>query len=247
MQNAVTRNMVVRKAKSLAQTDEIKNTYPNISSFKFSINWLSQFLHRNDLSNRRRTTVAQYLPAALVERQSEFLSLILFKRNQYNYPVKYIGNMDETPLAFDMPSPVTLEKRGAKTVSIRTTGHEKACFTVILGCLADGTKLPPVCIFKLKNVPREVFPPGVIIRVNEKGWCNELVMHDWIDNVWTERNPLGNPQSLLILDAFKGHLVDSIKHRFSEKNTHLAVIPCGMTSKLQPLDVAINKNFKHQV
>ncbi|CAG8781016.1 20319_t:CDS:1, partial [Gigaspora margarita] len=38
MQNAITRNMVVRKAKALAQTDEIKNTYPNISSFKFSIN-----------------------------------------------------------------------------------------------------------------------------------------------------------------------------------------------------------------
>ncbi|CAG8813132.1 587_t:CDS:2, partial [Gigaspora margarita] len=40
MQNAITRNMVVRKAKALAQTDEIKNTYSNISSFKFSINWL---------------------------------------------------------------------------------------------------------------------------------------------------------------------------------------------------------------
>ncbi|CAG8833794.1 18621_t:CDS:2, partial [Racocetra persica] len=62
-------NMVVRKAKALAQTDEIKNTYPNIASFKFSISWLSRFLCRNDLSNRRRTTVAQYLPAALAEKQ----------------------------------------------------------------------------------------------------------------------------------------------------------------------------------
>ncbi|CAG8841675.1 29259_t:CDS:2, partial [Gigaspora margarita] len=45
MQNAVTRNMVIRKAKALAQTDEIKNAYPNILSFKFSINWLSRFLY----------------------------------------------------------------------------------------------------------------------------------------------------------------------------------------------------------
>ncbi|CAG8808350.1 18359_t:CDS:1, partial [Gigaspora rosea] len=47
-------------------------------------------------------------------------------------------------LVFNMPSPVTLEKHEAKTVSIRTIGHKKSCFTVILGCLADGTKLPPV-------------------------------------------------------------------------------------------------------
>ncbi|CAG8527632.1 29800_t:CDS:1, partial [Gigaspora margarita] len=38
MQNTIIRNMVVKKAKALAQTDEIKNTYSNISSFKFSIN-----------------------------------------------------------------------------------------------------------------------------------------------------------------------------------------------------------------
>src|SRR6185437_9069911 len=87
MQHAVTRNMVVRKAKALAQTNEIKNAYPNVASFKFSISWLSRFLCRNDLSNRRRTTVAQHLPAALAQKQSEFLSLILFKRNQYDHPV----------------------------------------------------------------------------------------------------------------------------------------------------------------
>ncbi|CAG8853988.1 2732_t:CDS:2, partial [Gigaspora margarita] len=62
-----------QKAKALAQTDEIKNAYPDIASFKFSINWLSRFLHRNDLSNHRCTTVAQHLPAELAEKQTEFL------------------------------------------------------------------------------------------------------------------------------------------------------------------------------
>ncbi|CAG8716891.1 1480_t:CDS:1, partial [Scutellospora calospora] len=52
-------------------------------------------------------------------------------------------NMDKTSLAFDMPSPVTFKKCRAKTVSIRTTGHEKAYFTVILRYLADRTKLLP--------------------------------------------------------------------------------------------------------
>ena len=62
--------------------------------------------------------------------------------------------------------------------------------------------------------------------------------------MWTQRNKLGNPRSLLVLDSFRGHLVNSVKNRFKEKQTNLAVIPGGLTCKLQPLDVAINKSFK---
>ena len=60
-----------------------------------------------------------------------------------------------------------------QTVSILSTGHERSNFTIVLACLADGTKLPPVIIFKLVNVPQEEFPNEVIIRANAKGWINE--------------------------------------------------------------------------
>jgi hypothetical protein len=124
---------------------------------------------------------------------------------------------------------------------------KKKNFTVILGCMADGTKLPPVCIFKLKNIPKERFPDGVIIRANEKGWNNEIEMLWWIENVWIKRSSLIDPRSLLILDSFRGHLVDSVKHQLYIKNTNIAVIPGGLTPKLQPLDVGVNKCFKIKV
>ena len=66
--------------------------------------------------------------------------------------------MDETPVTFDLPYSTTLDYRDTSTVNIRTTDHEKTNFTVILGCMTDGTKLPTVCIFKLKNISRESFP-----------------------------------------------------------------------------------------
>ena len=51
--------------------------------------------------------------------------------------------MDKIPIAFNLPSNTTVEQRGTKTVSILSTGHEHANFTVVLSCLVDGIKLPP--------------------------------------------------------------------------------------------------------
>lgn len=245
--NAVTRKLITRKAISLSKDQEFLRNNPGIAGFKFSSKWLDGFLGRYDLSQRRKTTVAQQLPSDLIEFQQSFLSYMLYMRMQHNYPLKYIGNMDETPMWFDLPSNTTINKKGEKTVSIRTTGHERTSFTVILGCMADGTKLPAVCIFKVKKIPKEKFPDGIHIRANEKGWVNESEMLWWIEKVWTSRNPFGNPRSLLVLDGFRGHTVDSVKHRLIEKNTNIAIIPGGCTSKLQPLDVSINKSFKSKV
>ena len=88
----------------------------------------------------------------------------------------FIGNMDETPMSFDLPNNTTIDERGARSISIRTTGYKKTNFTVVLTCMADGTKLPPIIIFKLKKVPKGSFPPGVIIRANQTGWMNENEM-----------------------------------------------------------------------
>jgi hypothetical protein len=156
--------------------------------------------------------------------------------------------MDETLMSFNLPSNTTVEQSGSKTVSILSTGHERSNFTVMLACLADGTKLPPVIIFKLKKIPREEFPEGVVIRANSQEWMNEEEMIWWIENIWTKHLQRGsNPKSLLVIDSFSGHKTDTIKKRFREKKTDLAIIPGGLTSKLQPLDVSLNKPFKAKV
>jgi len=156
--------------------------------------------------------------------------------------------MDETPISFNLPSQTTIEEHGKRTVSILTTGHECTNFTVTLACLADGTKLPPFIIFKLVNVPREQFPNGVYVHANPSGWMDEKEMIWWIENIWCQRaNLSSNPHSLLVLDSFTAHRTDVVKRHFLEKNTNIAIIPDGLTSHLQPLDVSLNKSFKAKV
>ncbi len=49
---------------------------------------------------------------------------------------------------------------------------------------------------------------------------------------------------MLVYDSFKGYLEESIKTKFRESHVDLAIIPGGLTSICQPLDIVINKPFK---
>jgi hypothetical protein len=70
---------------------------------------------------------------------------------------------------------------------------------------------------------------------------NEVEMTWWLENIWTQRARQGsNQRFLLVLDSFSAHKTDAIKCRFHGKNTDLAVIPGGLTSRL-------NKPFKAKV
>src|SRR6185312_13479193 len=104
------------KAKQLAKKSSFITLYPTINECKWSNKWLEGFMRRNKFSNRRCTTVAQRLPEELESIKDEFLSYVLFHRMRHNYPLSLIGNMDETPLVFDVPSNFTVEETGAHTV-----------------------------------------------------------------------------------------------------------------------------------
>jgi len=47
-----------------------------------------------------------------------------------------------------------------------------------------------------------------------------------------------------VCDQFKARVRESTKRLATKLKTHLAVIPGGLTSQLQPLDVSVNEPFK---
>lgn len=84
------------------------------------------------------------------------------------------------------------------------------------------------------------------LKVHEKGWMDEDLTQDWIKNVWGKRTGHSEP-SLLVLDAFRCHKTEKTKKLLKKKKTTPAIIPGGMTSILQPLDVSINKPMKNSL
>uniref|UniRef100_A0A3Q3FBL7 HTH CENPB-type domain-containing protein n=1 Tax=Labrus bergylta TaxID=56723 RepID=A0A3Q3FBL7_9LABR len=222
---SITRAVIQLKALEIAR--EL-----NISEFKSSLGWCRRMMWHNGLALRRRTSLAQHLDFR--EKLLSFQRFVIKLRKKHSYPLHQIGNADQTPVYFDMPTSVTVNKKGEKSVLVRSTGNERSRVTVMLTCLADGSKLLPYVILKRKTVPKEPMPAGIIVRAQEKGWMETGLVVDWLKVVWGGRyGGLRKKRNMLVLDAFRGHLTDD-----------LVIIPGGMTSQLQVLDVVGNKLFK---
>jgi len=67
----------------------------------------------------------------------------------------------------------------------------------------------------------------------------------WLKKVWSKRpGGLLKKPSLLVCSQFKAHVTESTKKLATKLKMHLTVIPGGLTSQLQPLDISVNKLFK---
>lgn len=218
----------------------------NVVNFTGGPSWCFRFMRRNHLSIRARTTMCQKLPDDFQQKLHSFREFVLKEIQEHDVAACNIVNMDEVPLTFDIPMGRSVNEKGEKTVTVRTTGHEKSHFTVVLACCADGTKLPPMLIFKRKTVPKDPFPPGVIVQCNIKGWMDEEMMGVWLDRCFSQR-PGGffhTHKGLLVMDSMRAHLTDLIKKKIKSKNCIPTIIPGGMTKMLQPLDISVNRSFK---
>jgi hypothetical protein len=101
---------------------------------------------------------------------------------------------------------------------------------------------------KRKTLPKPgSFPKDIIVRAQEKGWMMDLML-EWLKIVRIHRPGAFLKQpSMLVLHAFKGQVTDSVKDQLRKMKTELVVIPDGMTSVLQPMDISIDKSFKDRL
>ena len=124
---------------------------------------------RHNYSIRRRTTLAQKLPADFDDRLFEYKRFIINLRKRHAYPLSAIGNADQTPMTFDNPFPTAICPIGTKSVLLRTTGNEKCRFTVMLGAMADGTKFLRESYFQKKHFPLAF----TFVSIQKVGWMSD--------------------------------------------------------------------------
>ena len=108
-----------------------------------------------------------------------------------------------------MPGSTTIARSGERSVPVRTTGHDKNRFTVVLSAMADGRKLKPYVVFKGKRqIPELQKVPGVVVALSSNGWMHEELTKDWARRSWGKLN-FG--RRLLVWDAYKCHMTSSVR------------------------------------
>ena len=90
---------------------------------------------------------------------------------------------------------------------------------------------------------------GFIVTTQEKAWMDEERMLLWLREIWlkyTEKiqEEIEFPRSFLTLDAFKAHKNDSVLEEIATNNVGSTEITGGCTTKVQVLDVCLNRPFK---
>ena len=103
-----------------------------MEDFTASNGWIQKFMRLHGLSLRRKT-IARKDPEQLVDKLVAYVlqARILLKCFGYQ-PCNIIALMDETAVWADMTSETTVESKGARTVCLKTTGHEKITVSVCL-------------------------------------------------------------------------------------------------------------------
>ena len=163
-----------------------------------------------------------------------------------------IVNMDQTPIPYSYHSNQTLEKKGVKTkhVCLSTTDTKHAMLAAAV--TASGMLLKPMLIFKGQANGRiecnefQTYPENCVYAIQPKAWMDKKMMHKWIDDVlipWKQtRNPIVMP--LLILNAYRVHMMGSIVNQIHCLGIEVQHIPAGCTYLCQPVNIGINHPIK---
>jgi len=129
---------------------EIEPSRKNMN-IKSNMNLIYKFLIKYGYSFRTKTHIGQSMKESSLKDASLFWNEVYNNRLKYGFNTYGVGNMDETPIFFNMYPNKTIAKKGNKTILIKTQSQEKCRISVILCITADGEKLPPFLILKQKK------------------------------------------------------------------------------------------------
>ncbi len=214
------------------------------------ISCVNRYILRAGLSHRVSTHVAQKNHNETTQESLHFLSLM--GQKIIGMDPDDIVNMDQTPIPYSYHSNRTLEKKGVKTIHVRSSTTDTKRATLAATVTASGKLLKPMLIFKgqangrIERNEFQTYPENCVYAMQPKAWMDEKMMHKWIDDVlipWKQtRNPDVVP--LLILDAYRVHMMGSIVNRIQSLGIEVQHIPAGCTYLCQPVDIGINRPIK---
>lgn len=206
------------------------------SEFKASNGWLENFKKRRGIAQFTISGEAASVPDELVDSWKERLSELLLGCDDTE-----VWNADETACFFRALPNKTL---GQKKQKCSGGKQSKERITVVHFASAAGEKLPPViigrsekprCFKSVRDIRR---PCGIPYYSNSKAWMTRDIWKKML-TAWNAELERCGKKVVLLADNAPTH-DPSLKL----SNVTIIFLPKNATSRVQPLDAGIIKNFK---
>ena len=208
-----------------------------ISGFSGSNGWFRNFKYRNQIAYKVISGEAKDVNIDTIENWRENVFREIYAR----YKEKDIFNADETGLFFKVLPNKTFAFKNELCIGGKVS---KERVTVLLCANFDGSeKLTPLVIGKFAK-PRcltgiKILP--VLYDCNMNSWMTSKIFEEWLHSIdkkfrKEERNVV------LLVDNCASHPPILCRDL---TNIRIEFLPPNTTSKIQPLDQGIIKNFKH--
>lgn len=243
----VTVNLVMLRASQLSR--QLREKPTRVARYHSVRRWLVT----HGYVHRMGTHVAQKSPSETAAEASDYMETVRPKVANRNKD--YVYNMDQTPVFFALHRKKTLEKKGNKTVNVRSSNTDTKRMTVGVTITASGRKLSPYCIFKgapnarIARTEFPYYPKSAKYACQKNAWMDEECMLDWVQTVLkpdVDTAP-DDVDPILFLDSYRCHMMTSVVHAIEELGVEVVHIPGGCTSLTQPVDVGFNKPFKNRM
>ena len=214
-----------------------KELDPN-TSFKASNGWLDSFKKRHNIKCMKVSGECADVSEETVTSWFERVQVLTS-----GYEPQNIWNEDETGCFYRALPDKSLSD---KKKECRGGKKAKERITIAFFANASGGKEPPIVIGKsatprcFKGLKDKKMPHGLSYFSNSKAWMNTDIMETILTNL-NRRFIRERRNVLLLLDNVASHSPE-LKDKFS--NIKVVFLPVNTTSRLQPLDAGIIKNFK---
>ncbi|KAJ8909702.1 hypothetical protein NQ315_002742 [Exocentrus adspersus] len=211
--------------------------------------WYLSFARRHKLSIKKPQAV-EYLRMSQVNPFIiyGFFELLTSKVDELNLTEKpqQIYNLDETSFSHDPKKTKVVGAVGRRsTRMISSAGRENT--SVLICTSASGHKLPPLVIFKGKNVIESWLSQNVkdemAYAASKRGWMESTIFYNWFKKSFLPNIGKDRPV-LLIYDGHSTHVSPEVCQLATDNAVTILKLPPHTTHVLQPLDVAIFGPFK---
>ncbi|XP_031355227.1 uncharacterized protein LOC116179569 [Photinus pyralis] len=203
----------------------------------------------NSLSIRKAQGLSNARAEGMNKKEcNEYFELLLKTLTEHDLINKpgSIWNVDESGLQLNNEPGIVVAKKGSD-VHVRQSTERGETVTVVACANAEGTFLPPFCIFKgvkKQQVWQESMPSGAAIEMRkESAYIDENIFMKWFRDHFLPRKPAG--KCLLLLDGPGSHTNSpDILECASSNDVVLLCLPSHTTQYLQPLDRSFFKPLK---